>query len=133
MSERTPSTPSSSVATGEDSPRLRLAGTNAGPVTEEERQLLELRARLVRVRALQGADAVLIRDRLERAGRKDPIEIATGADAFSKASSDLDAMLATIDARLSELDAERSAATIETDPQASSLLRRSRSEIRPDA
>ncbi|MFM1833135.1 MAG: hypothetical protein RLZZ461_1451, partial [Planctomycetota bacterium] len=64
MSERTPSTPSSSATTDADSPRLRLAGTNAGPVTEEERQLLDLRARLVRARALQGVDAEAIRERL---------------------------------------------------------------------
>ncbi len=123
MSERTPSTPSSSATTDMDSPRLRLAGTNAGPVTEEERQLLDLRARLVRARALQGVDAEAIRERLDRAGRKDPIQVATGVDAFTRASADLDAMLTRIDARLLEIDAARGM-SIEIDPQAAGLLRR---------
>jgi len=123
MSERTPNTPSTSASPEADSPRLRLAGTNAGPVTDEERRLLDLRAGLVRARGLQTADAAMIRERLERAGRKDPIEVATGTDAFTRTSADLDAMLARIDARLAELDAVRGAA-IEIDPNASDLLKR---------
>ncbi len=124
MSERTPSTPSSSAGPDVDSPRLRLAGTNAGPVTEEERQLLDLRAGLVRARALQGADAAAIRERLERAGRKDPIQVATGVDAFAHASADLESMLARIDARLAAIDSARGV-SIEIDPNAADLLRRS--------
>ncbi len=124
MSERTPSSPSTQAASGVDSPRLRLAGTTAGPVTEEERQLLDLRARLVRARTQQGVDAEAIRERLDRAGRKDPIQVATGVDAFTRASSDLDAMLTRIDARLAEIDAARGV-SIEIDPQVTGLLRRS--------
>ncbi len=123
MSERTPSTPSSPPTAEEDSPKLRLAGTNAGPVTEEERQLLDLRARLVRARALQAVDAAAIRERLDRAGRKDPIQVAMGVDAFTRTSADLDAMLTRIDVRLAEIDAARGV-TIEIDPQATGLLRR---------
>jgi hypothetical protein len=123
MSERTPSTPSTQDTSSVNTPRLRLAGTNAGPVTEEERQLLNLRARLVRVRALQGVDAEAIRERLDRAGRKDPIQVATGVDAFTRAAADLDSMLTRIDARLAEIDAVRGV-SIEIDAQATGLLRR---------
>ncbi len=124
MSERTPSTPTPPAATDPDSPRLRLAGTNAGPVTSEERDLLDLRAMLVRTRAVQGGDATVIRERLDRAGRKDAIEVATGTDAFARAASELDSMLARIDARLAEIDGARGV-SIEIDPQAADLIRRS--------
>ncbi len=124
MSERTPPKPTAPATAEADSPRLRLAGTNAGPVTTEERDLLQLRARLMRARALHGVDAAAIRGRLERAGRKDPIEVATGSDAFERTSSDLDAMLRMIDARLAEIDSARGAAVVEVDPQAADLLRR---------
>ncbi len=124
MSERTTSTPASPVGSEAESPRLRLAGTNAGPMTEEEQKLLHLRAGLVRACALHGADAASIRERLDRLGRKDPIEVATGTDAFSRAAAAMESMLSRIDARLAEIDAARSV-TIEIDAKVSDLIRRS--------
>jgi hypothetical protein len=125
MSERTPSTPATSTdSIGAESPRLRLAGTNAGPVTKEERELLELRAGLVRALALHGADAAVIRERMGRAGRKDAIGLITGVDAFDRASSEIETMLSVIDARLAAIDSARGGVDIEVDPRAAALLRR---------
>jgi transposase len=106
------------------SPRLRLSGTNAGPVTQEEQQLLELRAGLVRARALQGTEAAMIRERLVRAGRKDPIGLIRGNDAFDRMTGEIDTLLARIDSRLAEIDASR-VGVIDVDPNVADLLRRS--------
>lgn len=107
-------------------PRLRLAGTSAGPVGAEEAALLDLRAALVRTVSANRQDADLIRTRLERAARVDPIREVTGRDAFDANQRDAMVMIEAVDARLDALDAGRSAkASIETTPAANELLRRS--------
>lgn len=106
-------------------PRLRLAGTSAGPVSAPEAALLELRATLVRTISANQRDAGLIRGRLERASRMDPIKEVTGRDTFDVSHRGTMDMLEAVDARLDALDAERKSATIETTPTANDLLRRS--------
>ena len=106
-------------------PRLRLAGTSAGPVSAAEAALLELRATLVRTVSANQRDADLVRTRLERACRVDPIKEVTGRDAFETNRHDTMAMLKAVDARLNALDADRaSSGIIETTPAANDLLRR---------
>lgn len=123
MSERTPTTPASKVGdAATEAPRLRLAGTNAGPVTDEERRLLELRVQVVRARGAHGTEAGVIRDRLGRTGRRDPMATVRGDDVFDRTAAELDSMLASIDARLAQLDAGRP--RVEIDPAAAELLRR---------
>tara|TARA_B100001059_G_C17463556_1_gene393380 strand:- start:35 stop:418 length:384 start_codon:yes stop_codon:yes gene_type:complete len=106
-------------------PRLRLSGTSAGPVSAPEAALLELRATLVRTISANQRDAGLIRGRLERASRMDPIKEVTGRDTFDASHRGTMDMLEAVDARLDALDAERKSATIETTPTANDLLRRS--------
>lgn len=105
-------------------PRLRLTGTSAGPVSSEEAALLELRASLVRTVSANQRDADLIRARLERASRIDPIREVTGRDAFDANQRGTMAMLEAVDRRLDALDAGRASALIETTPAANDLLRR---------
>lgn len=106
-------------------PRLRLTGTAAGPVSPEEAALLELRATLVKAVSANRQDADLIRARLERTSRIDPIREVTGSDAFEANRRDTMAMLEAVDARLDVLDANRGSTTlIETTPAANELLRR---------
>lgn len=117
---------SSGAETDPTVPRLRLSGTSAGPVSPEESALLELRATLVRTVSANRQDAELIRARLERASRIDPIREVTGHDAFDANQRDTLAMLDAVDARLDELDGDRGSATrIETSPMANDLLKRS--------
>ena len=133
MAERTPSNPSTaSPADGRrggdrkaspvDPPQLRLAGTTAGPVTPEERDLLELRAQVVLATGRHGIEAGIVRDKLGRAGREDPMSVARGCDLFERNAEDLARFLATIDARLAEIDAKRP--SIEVDANAGDLVRR---------
>lgn len=132
MAERTPSNPSTaSPADGRggdrkpstvDPPQLRLAGTTAGPVTPEERDLLELRAQVVLATGRHGIEAGIVRDKLGRAGREDPMSVARGSDLFDRNAEDLARFLATIDARLAEIDAKRP--SIEVDANAGDLVRR---------
>jgi hypothetical protein len=106
-------------------PRLRLTGTSAGPVSAAEAALLELRATLVRTVSANQRDADLVRARLERACRVDPIKEVTGRDAFEVNQCGTMAMLEAVDARLNALDADRgSSSIIETMPAANDLLRR---------
>lgn len=123
MSERTPSPPApTGGGSTSEAPRLRLAGTTAGPVTDEERRLLELRAEVVLACGRDGTDAGIVRERLGRAGRRDPIEVVRGDDVFTRTAAELASMLAMIDARLAEIDARRP--QIETDAAAADLLNR---------
>ena len=106
-------------------PRLRLIGTSAGPVSTAEAALLELRATLVRTFSANQRDADLVRSRLERACRVDPIKEVTGRDAFEVNQRGTMAMLEEVDARLNALDADRGPSSIiETMPAANDLLRR---------
>ena len=132
MAERTPSTPPNvSRPEGEGTeapaptsrpPQLRLAGTTAGPVTPEERSLLELRAQVVRAAGRHGIEAEVVREKLGRAGREDPMAVVRGSDLFERNAEDLGVMLSKIDARLAEIDSKRP--TIEVDGNASALIRR---------
>ena len=112
------------VQTDSDAPRLRLTGTSAGPVGAEETALLELRATLVRTISANERDADLVRVRLERASRTDPIREVTGRDAFEANRTAALGMLEAVDARLATLDADRASVLIETLPSAGDLLRR---------
>jgi hypothetical protein len=105
-------------------PSLRLAGTTAGPVTEEEADLLGLRAKLVRTLATNQQEAIGIRARLERAGRQDAIRAVTGRDAFDRSSQATMDLLETVDARLNEIDSRRNASRIEIDGEVETLIRR---------
>ena len=104
------------------SPRLRLAGTEAGPLTDEVRRLLELRAQVLLMQAQHVADADLIRGRLARGGRQDPIAVVTGDDAFTRTERELARSLAGIDEHLAR---SRPRPTVETETSATDLLRRS--------
>lgn len=104
------------------SPRLRLAGTQAGPLTPQVRMLLELRTELMRALAVQEEEADLIRARLERNGRADPIAVVTGTDAFTRSDRSIRRALSEIDGRLARLDGR--AAVVEIDPGARDLLDR---------
>ena len=87
--------------------------------------MLELRATLVRTVSANQRDADLVRTRLERACRVDPIKEVTGRDAFETNQHGTMAMLKAVDARLNALDADRaSSGIIETTPAANDLLRR---------
>ena len=105
-------------------PSLRLAGTTAGPVTEEESGLLEVRAKLVKTLAANQQDAIGIRAKLERAGRCDAIRAVTGYDAFDRSSQVGIELLGKIDDRLAEIDARRNAGRIEVDAQVETLIQR---------
>lgn len=105
-----------------DSPRLRLAGTDAGPLTDEVRHLLELRAHVRRMQARHLEDADLIRNRLARGRRQDPIELVTGHDAFERTTRAISRTLADIDEHLAR---SRPGVTVEIETSATDLLRRS--------
>ena len=105
-------------------PSLRLAGTNAGPVTEEEAGLLGLRSKLVRTLAANQQDAIGIRARLKRAGRRDAIRAVTGQDAFDRSAQVTMGLLGKVDARLDEIDARRNAARIDVEAGVEMLIRR---------
>ena len=104
-----------------DTPRLRLAGTDAGPLTDEVRRLLELRAQVLRMQVQHLADADLIRVRLARGGRQDPIAVVTGDDAFARTERELARSLAGIDEHLAR---SRPRPTVEIETSATDLLRR---------
>ena len=116
--------PVTSDSPDERLPSLRLAGTTAGPVTEEEADLLGLRAKLVRTLATNQQEAIGIRARLERAGRQDAIRAVTGRDAFDRASQAAMDLLGKVDARLNEIDSRRNATRIEIDAEVETLIRR---------
>ena len=104
------------------SPRLRLAGTPAGPLTPQVRMLLELRSELTRALAVQEQEAGLIRARLDRNGRPDPIAVVTGTDAFTRSDRSMRQAVAEIDARLAHLD--HRTAVVEIEPGVGELLDR---------
>ena len=101
-------------------PQLRLAGTTAGPVSRTEQALLDLRQTLIHASGHLQRDAVLIRGRLERSGRIDPIESTTGGDVFERSQVELGRMLAAVEQRLEAEAGPR----IEVTPGVESLLRR---------
>ena len=105
---------------GSKTPRLRLAGTTAGPLSQTEQALLDLRQALIHASGHLQRDAVLIRGRLERSGRIDPIESTTGGDVFERSQVELGKMLAAVER---QLEAE-SGPRIEVVPGVESLLRR---------
>lgn len=82
------------------SPNLRLAGTLAAPITDSERDLLELRSNLVHAIASEEAEARVVRDRLARTGRRDAMATVTGSDVFERSSRVYRDLLAVIDERL---------------------------------
>ena len=97
------------LARGEDElttegPRLRLAGTCAGPLTPTIQRLLDFRSELVAARAVILEDAGFIRRRLERSGRTDAISCITGEDAFDGVAAQLDREINRLDLELSRLD-----------------------------
>ena len=87
-----------------DGPQLRLAGTNAGPLTPNIQRLLDFRTELVAARALILEDAGFIRRRLERSGRRDAISCITGEDAFDGVATQIDHEITRLDLELSRLD-----------------------------
>jgi hypothetical protein len=117
-------TPVTDGSPDETLPSLRLAGTTAGPVTEEEADLLGLRAKLVKTLATNQQEAIGIRARLERAGRQDAIRAVTGRDAFDRSSQATMDLLGTVDARLGEIDSRRNATRIEIDAEVETLIQR---------
>lgn len=95
-----------------EAPRLRLAGTNAGPVTPRIQDLLDLRSELMAARAVILEDAGFIRRRLERLGRVDAISCITGEDAFDGVATRIDHEITRLDLELARLD--ESVVSIET-------------------
>ena len=63
-----------------------LAGTTAGPVSDAEQSLLDLR-QLISAPSHVQRDAGVIRGRLERSGRQDPVALTTGQDVFARPRS----------------------------------------------
>ena len=102
------------ATSGQDSrsPRLRLAGTCAGPLTPTVERLLELRRQLIETRAVILEEAGFIRRRLERAGRRDAIACITGEDAFAGAATGIDHEISRVELELARLDEK--AVSIET-------------------
>ena len=113
--------PTNVGTTAAEGPHLRLAGTNAGPVTPKIQRLLDLRSELVSAKAVILEDAGFIRGRLQRSGRVDAISSITGEDAFEGAATRIDHEISRLDLELARLD-ER-AVRIETVPQAVGRLR----------
>ena len=101
-------------------PRLRLAGTTAGPLSDAEKALLDLRHALIQASGHVQRDAVAIRGRLERSGRRDPVQLTTGQDVFERSEAELGRLLAAVEDRLETV----SAPAIEIDSDVESLLRR---------
>ena len=84
--------------------------------------LLELRSELTRALAVQEQEAGLIRARLDRNGRPDPIAVVTGTDAFTRSDRSMRQAVAEIDARLAHLD--HRTAVVEIEPGVGELLDR---------
>ncbi|MCH2162738.1 MAG: hypothetical protein MK085_12810 [Phycisphaerales bacterium] len=95
-------TPSASTAT-EEHPQLRLAGTPAGEPTAHEREVLALRQEMVFALGSLQRDARMIFDRLERAGRVDPIREVTGSGALEVAAENAEELIRTVDELLLEV------------------------------
>ena len=104
MSERpsTEPTQGSSVEI-EPQPRLRLAGTPAGPPSEPEQRVLALRQEMVIALGSLQRDAKMICNRLERAGRVDPIREVTGSGALDIAVDSAEDLLRAVDELLLEV------------------------------
>ena len=109
------------VAESVSTPRLRLAGTTAGPLSDAEQSLLDLRHALIQASSHVQRDAVAIRGRLERSGRRDPVQLTTGQDVFERSQIELGRLLAAVEDRLETV----SAPEIDIEPGVESLLRRS--------
>ena len=105
-----------------DGPRLRLAGTSAGPLTPTIQRLLEFRNELLSAKAVILEDAGFIRRRLERSGRRDAITCITGEDAFDGVATRIDHEISRVDLELARLDEK--AVSIETEPVSLGRLRR---------
>ena len=106
-------------------PRLRLAGTTAGPVSDAERALLDLRQALIQASSHVQRDAGVIRGRLERSGRQDPVALTTGQDVFARTQVDLGRLLAAVEDRLEAVSEPDDQSRIEVVPGVQALLRRS--------
>ena len=105
-----------------DGPRLRLAGTHAGPLNPTVERLLEFRSELLAARALILEDAGFIRRRLERSGRVDAMSRITGEDAFDGVATRIDHEISRLDLELARL--EETVVSIETDRVVARQFRR---------
>ena len=87
----------------ETGPSLRLAGTPAGDPTDAELEVLELRTQAVLILSSIRQDSKVIRDRLERAGRTDPIEHVTGRGAIDSAGDIAEELIRDLDEIIPEI------------------------------
>ena len=92
-----------SPAETETQPQLRLAGTPAGAPSEPEQRVLELRQEMVLALGSLQRDSRMICDRLERAGRVDPIREVTGSGALDIAVDSAEDLIRAVDELLLEV------------------------------
>lgn len=90
------------TAPDESGPLLRLAGTLAGEPSEAERCVLELRSNAVLVLGSLRRDSRMLNDRLQRAGRIDPVKKITGASSLDTAANSTQELIQDLDELLVE-------------------------------
>lgn len=103
MSDQKTSQQAKAAAKDESGPLLRLAGTLAGEPTDAEKRVLELRSRAVLVLGSLRRDSRMLSERLERAGRFDPVKIVTGASALDVAANGTEELIQNLDELLLEV------------------------------
>ena len=89
-------------------PQLRLAGTPAGQPSEPEQRVLQLRQEMVLALGSLQRDARMICERLERAGRVDPIREITGSGALDIATDSAEDLIRAVDELLLEVSEQPS-------------------------
>ena len=103
MSEQKTS-PKSTLSTDDAiAPVLRLAGTPAGEPSIAEKRVLELRNRAVLVLGSLKQESRMLQERLERAGRYDPVKRVTGSSALDVAAEGTQSMIEDLDELLLEV------------------------------
>ena len=103
MSEQKTSPQSTLSAREAKAPVLRLAGTPAGEPSDAEKRVLELRNRAVLVLGSLKHDSRMLEDRLQRAGRYDPVKRVTGSSALDTAAKGAQALIEDLDELLLEV------------------------------
>ena len=102
MSEQKTS-PRTDANTSDVGPLLRLAGTPAGEPTDAEKRVLELRSNAVLILGSLRRDSRMLCERLERAGRTDPVQQITGTSSLDAAASGTEEIIQNLDELLLEV------------------------------
>ena len=103
MSEQKTSHRANETTSEEFGPLLRLAGTPAGEPTDAEKRVLELRSNAVLVLGSLRRDSRMICERLERAGRTDPVQQITGTSSLDAAANGTEEIIQNLDELLLEV------------------------------